>query len=380
MAIFADMRLLTIILAAAALTLAANAYATDVPAGCADSADESPLRLAVAGVSHGHLGEVIARVNRGDFKVVGVFEENDTYRSDNALHRSLPDNAFYKDLGKMLDETKPEVVVAYGSIKDHLAVVEACAPRHIHVMVEKPLATTVKEALRMQELARKYGILVLTNYETSWYAANHHAKAMVDAGEIGKVFRINVYDGHQGPFEIGCAPRFTDWLCDPVLNGGGAVKDFGCYGANIATWLLGGTAPVSVSAKLQQIKKDKYPNVDDDATIMVEYPGVTVQIMASWCWPYNRKDMWIYGLDGYIHQDTGRRMETLIKDKKSGMFEAPALQSPYDDSFRYLKAVVRGQISVSPTDLASIENNVIVVKILEAAKKSSKTGKSVKIK
>ena len=374
------MRLLRIFLAAAALTLTANAYATDVPAGCADAADESPLRLAVAGVSHGHLGEVIARVNRGDFKVVGVFEENDTYRSDNALHRSLPDNAFYKDLGKMLDETKPEVVVAYGSIKDHLAVVEACAPRHIHVMVEKPLATTVKEALRMQELARKYGILVLTNYETSWYAANHHAKAMVDAGEIGEVFRINVYDGHQGPFEIGCAPRFTDWLCDPVLNGGGAVKDFGCYGANIATWLLGGTAPVSVSAKLQQIKKDKYPNVDDDATIMVEYPGVTVQIMASWCWPYNRKDMWIYGLDGYIHQDTGRRMETLIKDKKSGMFEVPALQSPYDDSFRYLKAVVRGEIPLGPTDLASIENNVIVVKILEAAKKSSKTGKSVKIR
>ena len=374
------MRLFRLFLAAAALTLTANAYATDVPAGCAEAADESPLRLAVAGVTHGHLGEVISRVNRGDFKVVGVFEENDTYRSDNALHRSLPDNAFYKDLGKMLDETKPEVVVAYGSIKDHLAVVEACAPRHIHVMVEKPLATTVKEALRMQELARKYDILVLTNYETSWYAANHHAKALVDAGEIGKVFRINVYDGHQGPFEIGCAPRFTDWLCDPVLNGGGAVKDFGCYGANIATWLLGGTAPLSVSAKLQQIKKDKYPNVDDDATIMVEYPGVTVQIMASWCWPYNRKDMWVYGLDGYIHQDTGRRMETLIKDKKSGMFEAPALKSPYDDSFRYLKAVVRGEIPLDPTDLASIENNVIVVKILEAAKKSSKTGKSVKIK
>lgn len=374
------MRKIVIILAAAALTLTAQAYATDIPAGHADAAEESPLRLAVAGVSHGHLGEVIARVNRGIFTIVGVFEENDTYRSDNALHRSLSDNAFYKDLGKMLDETKPEVVVAYGSIKDHLAVVEACAPRHIHVMVEKPLATTVKEALRMQELSRKYGIMVLTNYETSWYAANHHAKAMVDSGEIGKVFRINVYDGHQGPFEIGCAPRFTDWLCDPVLNGGGAVKDFGCYGANIATWLLGGTAPISVSAKLQQIKKDKYPKVDDDATIMVEYPGVTVQIMASWCWPYNRKDMWIYGLEGYIHQDTGRQMETLIKDKKSGMFEVPALKSPYDDSFRYLKAAVRGEIPVSPTDLASIENNIIVVKILEAAKKSSKTGKSVKIK
>ena len=368
------MRKIGIILAAAALTLAAQLRAS------AGEAEESPLRLAVAGVTHGHLGEVVTRIGRGDFKVVGVFEENDAYRADNDLHRFLPEGVFYKDLGRMLDETGPEVVVAYGSIKDHMAVVEACAPRNIHVMVEKPLATTVKEALRMQALARKYGILVLTNYETSWYAANHHAKAMIDAGEIGKIFKINVYDGHQGPFEIGCAPRFTDWLCDPVLNGGGAVKDFGCYGANIATWLLGGATPLSVSAILRQVKKDKYPKVDDDATITVEYPGVTVQIMASWCWPFNRKDMWVYGLDGSIHQDTGRRMETRIKDRNSGMFEAPALKSPYDDSFRYLKAAVRGEISVSPADLASIENNVIVVKILEAAKKSSKTGKSVKIK
>ena len=374
MAIFANMRKIGIILAAAALTLAAQLRAS------AGEAEESPLRLAVAGVTHGHLGEVVTRIGRGDFKVVGVFEENDAYRADNDLHRFLPEGVFYKDLGRMLDETGPEVVVAYGSIKDHMAVVEACAPRNIHVMVEKPLATTVKEALRMQALARKYGILVLTNYETSWYAANHHAKAMIDAGEIGKIFKINVYDGHQGPFEIGCAPRFTDWLCDPVLNGGGAVKDFGCYGANIATWLLGGATPLSVSAILRQVKKDKYPKVDDDATITVEYPGVTVQIMASWCWPFNRKDMWVYGLDGSIHQDTGRRMETRIKDRNSGMFEAPALKSPYDDSFRYLKAAVRGEISVSPADLASIENNVIVVKILEAAKKSSKTGKSVKIK
>ena len=341
---------------------------------------DSPLRLGVAGVTHGHLGEVMARINRGDFTIVGVFEEDDTYRTDNQLRSRLPEDRFYKDLGRMLDETSPEVVVAYGSIKDHLKVVEACAPRHIHVMVEKPLAASLKDARKMEEFARKYGIMVLTNYETSWYAANHEAKSMVDAGKIGKVFRINVYDGHQGPFEIGCPPRFTDWLCDPVLNGGGAVKDFGCYGANLATWLLGGRATEKVYAVLNQNKPERYPKVDDDATIVVQYPDATVQIMASWCWPYNRKDMFIYGSNGYIHQDTGKMMETLVGETHTPMFEAKPLVAPYNDSFLYLKAVVRGEVPVLPTDLASIENNVTVVRILDAAQRSAKKGRAVRLR
>ena len=342
--------------------------------------DNNPLRLAVAGVTHGHLGEVVSRVHRGDFEIVGVYEADPKYLSDNELRRHLPETVFYSDLCRMLDETRPEAVVAYGSIKEHLAVVEACGPRHIHVMVEKPLAASVKDALKMEKIARKHGIMVLTNYETSWYATNHHAKSLVDAGEIGKIFRINVYDGHQGPKEIRCAPRFTDWLCDPVLNGGGAVKDFGCYGANLATWLLGGRAPERVYGVLHQYKKDKYPKVDDDATIVLEYPDATVQIMASWCWPFNRKDMYIYGHEGSIHQDTGRMMETQKGNVRSGLFEAPALISPYDDSFRYLKAVVRGEIALSPLDLASLENNLIVVKILDAARRSARSGRAVNIR
>lgn len=373
------------IIALAALILAACLNAAPHAFGQegdtkAPAQEDRPLRLAVAGVTHGHLGEVISRINRGDFTVVGVYEADGRYLADNPLHRFLPEERFYDRLGKMLDETKPEVVVAYGSIKDHLAVVCACAPRHIHVMVEKPLAASARDARKIVKLARRHGIRVLTNYETSWYPANHAAKALVDAGALGSLVRINVYDGHQGPIEIGCDKRFLDWLCDPVLNGGGAVKDFGCYGANLATWLLGGRAPKTVSGILHRNKPDKYPKVDDDATILLDYGDVTVQVMASWCWPFNRKDMYVYGLGGYVHQHTGRQMETLIGKEASGMYEAAPLESPYDDSFRYLKAAVRGEIEVTPGDLASEENNLLVVRILDAAKKSARLGRPVKIR
>ena len=341
-------------------------------------AQEAPLRLAVAGVTHGHLGEVVRRMNRGDFEIVGVAEPRDEYRAKNDLTGRLDASLFYADLCQMLDETKPEVVVAYGSIYDHLAVVEACAPRGVHVMVEKPLAVNSKSARRIAKLAEKYGIKVLTNYETTWYSTNQYAKQLIDEGQIGTPLRINIYDGHEGPKEIGCSPMFLEWLTDPILNGGGAVIDFGCYGANLATWLLKGQEPLSVYCVLKQHKPDVYPRVDDDATIIVEYPSCVVQIMASWCWPKGRKDMYVYGSLGSIFQLTPVQMETRIHGHDSGSFDAPKLKQPYDDSFRFLRAVVRGEIELPPYDLSSLENNLMVVRILDAARRSARTGRPVK--
>lgn len=340
----------------------------------------TPLRLAVAGVSHGHLHEVIVRLDRGDFEVVGVAEQDAKLRENNGLRKKLDASLFYEDLGEMLDKTKPEAVIAYGSIYDHLAVVEACAPRGIHVMVEKPLAVNMKHATRMADLARKNKILLLTNYETTWYNTNHEAYRLIKENKvIGDINRIHVYDGHQGPIEIGCGKEFTDWLTDPVQNGGGAVIDFGCYGANLSTWLMDGRKPTRVYAVLKQCKPDMYPKVDDDATIIAEYPTATIQIMGSWNWPMSRKDMHIYGSKGYIYQDTSTEMRVCASDKKEENVLAPTLQAPYNDSFYYLKAAVRKDINVSPQDLSSLANNLIVVEILESAIKSAKSGKPVQL-
>lgn len=348
---------------------------------------DSPLRIGVAGVSHGHLGNVIGSMDRGDYVIVGVAEANDEYRTHNGLVGRLPEDKFYASLEEMLDKEKPEAVVAYGSILDHMAVVEACAPRGIHVMVEKPLATTYKQAKKIAALAEKYNIRVMTNYETTWYATNHHLKHIVDEGRMGEVRRINVYDGHEGPVEIGCDDKFMSWLSDPVGNGGGAVIDFGCYGANLATWIMGGKRPKTVYAVLQQNKPQVYPKVDDDATIILDYGGCTVQIMGSWCWPMSRKDMYVYMDKGYVYQKNANQMETYMMGGRKGEFAAPALQAPYNDSYRYLKALVRGELEGNPhneidpamKDLNSLENNLIVCQILEAAIKSARTGKVVRL-
>lgn len=263
--------------------------------------NDKPLRLAVAGLSHGHLWEVISRLDRGDFEIVGVAERNTKLWDNERLREKVDEKLFFEDVNEMLDKTKPEAVIVYESIHDHLRIIEACAPRGVHVMVEKPLATTLKQAKRIAELAKKYNVMVLTNYETTWYPANHKAYELINnQGKIGKLTRINVYDGHEGPVEIGCGPEFLEWLTDPILNGGGAVIDFGCYGANLTTWLMKGQKPLKVTATLKQLKPHIYPKVDDDASIVLEYPETTAIIMASWNWPMSRKDMHIYGTSGYI--------------------------------------------------------------------------------
>ena len=99
---------------------------------------------------------------------------------------------------------------------------------------------------------------------------------------------------------------FLAWLTDPVLNGGGALVDFGCYGANLVTWLMGGQLPQTVTAVTQTFKPEIYPRVDDEATILMTYPGAQAIIQASWNWPVSRKDMEIYGQNGQVLTD-GRR-------------------------------------------------------------------------
>ena len=334
-----------------------------------------PLRLGIAGLSHSHLWEVISRLDRGDFEVVGVAEKNRELWNK-MLQVKVNENLFFEDIEEMLDKTKPEAVIVYESIFDHLRIIEACAPRKIHVMVEKPLATNTHQAKRIAELAEQYGIMVLTNYETSWYPANHKAFDMVRNGDIGNISRIQVYDGHQGPVEIGCSPEFLAWLTDPVLNGGGAVIDFGCYGANLCTWLMKGEKPQTVYASLKQQKPAVYPKVDDDATILLTYPHTTAVIMASWNWPKNRKDMHIYGSSGYIYQDDATAMR-IYSNKEEKTMNAEKLTAPYNDAFLYLKSAVRGEIKVDDLDLASLKNNLIVVEILEAAIKSSQTGEII---
>ena len=342
---------------------------------------QTPVRLAIAGLSHGHVGWAFNRQDKKDTEIVGIYEPNQELVERFIKRYKLDKNLFFSDLNKMLDQTKPEAVSAFGAISDHIVIVRACAPRKINVMVEKPLATTFADAKEIQSLAIKNNINVLTNFETSWYASNQYVNDLYQAGKLGEIRKVMVNDGHQGPKEIGVGKEFFDILTDPAKNGAGALVDFGCYGANLMTWLMKGERPISVTAVTHQNKPDIYPKVDDEASIVLQYPKAQCIIQGSWNWTFARKDMEVYGTKGYavaVDPTTIReRLQDKSPEERKKIDPRPA---PYTDPFSVLADVVQGRLKLDQNDLYGLPVNVTVVEILEAAKNSAKSGKTVTLK
>lgn len=341
----------------------------------------NPVRVGIARMTHDHINFILQRPKHSDIEIVGIAEANaavvDRYVEKYDINRDI----VYNDLDQMLDNTHPEVVTAFGSIYEHLHVVEVCAPRGIHVMVEKPLAVSMEHARLMANIAQQHSIHLVTHFETTWYASNQAVYHKVHSEKwIGTMRKIIVCDGNDGPRGISTSAEFEAWLTDPVQNGGGAVVDFGCYGANLITWLMNGQLPDKVTAVLQQLKPGVYPRVDDEATIILSYEHVLGIIQGSWNWPIGRKDIEVYGQTGYVHApDRSTLRYRQITDHAEKTEQLGPRPAPFDDVFAWLAAVVRGAVNVPENDLSGLPINLAVVQILDAARESARTGRTINL-
>jgi predicted dehydrogenase len=341
---------------------------------------QPPLRVAIVGLVHGHVeGFLAALPKHPDVELVGIAEADSALCAKYEKKYALPETLFFKSEANLIEVRHPQAVLVYTSIAGHRPAIEIAAQYGVSVMVEKPLTLSLDDALAIRRAARKYHIHVLVNYETTWYASNMAAYEEVQAGRLGEIRRVVIHDGHQGPKEIGVPPEFLSWLTDPAQNGAGALYDFGCYGVDLMTWLMHGEAPLTVTAVLNHDKPRTYPNVDDDATVVLTYPRAQAVIQASWNWPFSRKDMEVYGATGYAvtvgadklrvrrEHDTEERVET-----------APPLVTPRADSLSYLAAVLSGKLEPKG-DQTALDTNAVVMQILDAARESARTGRTIRL-
>jgi glucose-fructose oxidoreductase len=349
-----------------------------------------PMRVVVAGLVHGHAeGFLSQAVKRKDIEIVGVEEPDRELFDQYAKKYGLDAKLYHADLEEMLKATRPQAVLVYTNTFDHRRVVEICANNRINaggmgaripaaVMMEKPLAVSAEDARAIAKASRDAEMPVLVNYFTTWEPSRHGAYEEVKRGAIGEVRKMVAHDGHGGPKEIGVGPEFLGWLTDPKLNGGGALYDFGCYGVDFMTWLMGAERPLTVTAVTLQIKPDVYPKVDDDATIILTYPKAVGIVQGSWNWPFGRSDVEIYGKTGEV-KTVGRDALLLRKagDPAGKTVQAPPLMAPEDDELKYLRAVVME--GLKPSGQSSLEINVVVAEVMDAARESSKTGRTVKM-
>jgi predicted dehydrogenase len=356
---------------------------------CTTPAQPPPIRVAIVGLVHGHVkGFLTSLAKNENVTLVAVVDPHEAFFRGYADKFHLDPKIFYTDLERMLTEQHPDAVLVYTSIAEHRRVIEAAARHHISSMVEKPLATTLEDALAIRDVARKERVEVLVNYETTWYASNRELFELARQGggtallgKLGEVRKVVIHDGHEGPKEINVEPEFLKWLTDPAQNGAGALFDFGCYGADLMTVLMHGQTPTSVTAVTQTDKPEIYPRVDDDATIILRYPKTQAVLMPSWNWSFSRKDSEVYGTAGYaitVGPDH-LRVRYQGQEAESQLTAAP-LPVPENNSLDYLAAVLRHQVDPEGTgDLSSLKTNLIVMQILDAARRSAQTGHTISI-
>jgi predicted dehydrogenase len=366
---------------AAAVSMSLGFLATADASGH-PSPEDPKTRLAVVGLNHDHVWGLLKAIAAEPNAELVAIADSRPALLDRAKTLVPTTVKFYAEYVKMLDEIKPEAVIVTTENDRHLEILRECAKRHIHYSTEKPMATTGADAREMQRLADQAGIKLMVNYWNAWVAPTHEIFHRVQAGEVGQVRKVIVRYGHQGPKEIGVSKYFADWLYDPVKNGGGAIMDFGCYGAEWALWLKG--EPTRVYATAQKLKVEQHNNVDDDATIVLEYPDATVIIEASWDWPYDNGQVEVFGPKGSLLA-TGEELFRRTADDDSSkialqgqrMAISPASEkasnpvSYFVDSIRHNRPI---------EDPLSAKLNVQVMEILDAARESVRTGRAQELR
>jgi len=332
-------------------------------------------KIAVAGLVHSHVWGHLGRMAKGEAaKLVGVAEANPELVAE-AKKLTGPEVPYFDDYRKMLAEAKPDIVWAFVENNRHLEIVQACAPRKIHVMFEKPLASSFKDALAIARLARQQGIQVMTNYQMAWWPVNYAMKAQADGGAIGKVWRLHGIVGHGGPGSSGARNKyFFEWLTDPVRNGAGALVDFGCYNSLWALWYMG--KPESVYAQVNQLRPETFPKVEDNSTLLLHYRNGLALLEGSWDLPRSFQDLEVFGLQGSLYLGGGK-VELRKGRGAAEEVPAPALPPERSEPVAYLVNCLRHKQPIE--GLVALDINVDVVEILEAAKESIRTGRAVKL-
>jgi glucose-fructose oxidoreductase len=340
-----------------------------LPAICilSAAAAEPPVRVAIVGLVHGHVKGLLGALPGSKSAIlVAIVEPQDALAKEYASQYHLDSQLFYTDIERMFAERHPDAVLVYTTIADHRKVIESAALHGISSMVEKPLSTTLDDAIAIRAIGRKQHVQVLVNYETTWYPSNHELFAEVGQGKLGDLRKVVVHDGHEGPKEIGVGPEWLPWLTDPLKNGAGALFDFGCYGADLMTVLMHGQAPISVTAVVQTDKPEIYPKAQ-------------AVLMPSWNWSFARKDLEVYGNAGYAITVGSDRLRVRYRGQEAeSEATAAPLSKPESNSLDYLAAVLRGKIN-PVGDLSSLDTNMVVMQILDAGRRSAQTGRTVSI-
>ena len=294
---------------------------------------ESPrkLRIGFASAEHLHFSTLMREaLECSAAEVVGMSVEDAEHRA--FLSDRFPTVPVFSSDRHLFDQAQPEAIVTTRNNRDAVEVVCEAARRGLHVMKEKPMASTLAGADKMIAACSLHGVRLMVNWSSNWSPALHHAKKLVDAGTIGQVWQVYNRSGHGGPPQDfmrrdPVARVGWGWLMERELNGGGASVDLCSYGVVASLWLMG--RPSKVTAFGGRYSKD-YFTVDDNAIVLLGYPHGHSVAEGTWTQPAAAHPipLMIYGTEGSIAVTRGNELQLAIRPPARQQAEIQTILAP----------------------------------------------------
>lgn len=192
----------------------------------------------------------------------------------------------------------PEVDAAVVSTPNALHAPQAIAllRNGKHVLVEKPMATSVAEADAMIEASAASGAWLMVAHCWRFRDEVIALRDRIAAGELGEVVKTRGYGVHAGWGPAG-------WFTDADLAGGGALVDMGVHAIDTARFLLGDPEPGRVCAAVGTRYAEGRYTVDDDGILLIGWSNGTNSVVESGWWQPHlgglEADTEVYGTKGY---------------------------------------------------------------------------------
>jgi predicted dehydrogenase len=188
------------------------------------------------------------------------------------------DTRFFESYDALLAEQPDGVVICCENVH-HRALTEMAAAAGVHVMCEKPLATTLEDGRAMVAACKDAGVKLMTAFPMRFSAPTLAVKASLDRGEMGSVRCANTTNQGRNPDNI------RAWFSDPALAGGGSAMDHTVHVADMLRWYMGAEV-VEVYAEIDNLFYKDTLNIDTAGLVMMTFDnGVFASLDCSWSRP-----------------------------------------------------------------------------------------------
>jgi len=358
-------------------------------------------RLCVIGFAHMHVNELVDRfLATGRVELIACADTMPRTASRTRvegsrhanLHRALAkpgEPRAYDDYRVLLREERLDLAIFCPEISRHAEVAEAIAAHGLQMVTEKPLAGQLADARRMVRAAKEAGVRLAVNWPTTWRPPIRKVKELLDAQAIGAAWEVKWRNRPSlGPLAFGSlhpgrtvvsgevseSDKAAEWWYQ-AEEGGGALLDYCCYGAWLASWYLGAHA-VSVQSLTANLFSN-FGNVEDNAALLLRYPTAIALVEASWTTLHNGvpNGPIIYGTDGTIVVDGDKVMVYNTREPSPAHVltgdALPAGRSSIAEEFLHH---IETEEPLHPT--VDIPLNLATVAVLDAGLRSAASGRA----